>query len=73
MASSRRIKGVLVIVLAFAATLAVGCGSDDESGSGTTLSWFIFNEPSGSHQAAADECEKDQDPLCIDAARRMLK
>jgi hypothetical protein len=22
---------------------------------------------------AADECEKDQDPFCIDAARRMLK
>ena len=59
MASSRRIKGVLVIVLAFAASLALGCGSDDESGSGTTLTWFIFNEPSGSPQAAADKCEKE--------------
>jgi trehalose/maltose transport system substrate-binding protein len=58
-ASSRRIKGALVIVLAFAASLALGCGSDDGSGSGTTLTWFIFNEPSGSPQAAADKCEKE--------------
>jgi multiple sugar transport system substrate-binding protein len=58
-ARSRRIKGVLAIVPAFAATMAVGCGSDDESGSGTTLTWFIFNEPSGSPQAAADKCEKE--------------
>ncbi len=49
----------MAFVLAFAAAVAVGCGSSDDSGSGTTLTWFIFNEPSGSPQAAADKCEKE--------------
>ena len=57
--SAGRRKGLLAFVLAFAAAVAVGCGSSDDSGSGTTLTWFIFNEPSGSPQAAADKCEKE--------------
>ena len=32
-----------------------GCG-EDEAGSGTTLDWFIFNEPSGGVQTAAKNC-----------------
>jgi len=31
------------------------CG-DDEAGSGATLNWFIFNEPSGAVQDAARKC-----------------
>ncbi len=34
-----------------------GCG-DDEAGSGTTLNWFIFNEPSGGVQKAAQSCSE---------------
>jgi multiple sugar transport system substrate-binding protein len=50
---------LLTIVLVLVAILAAGCGDDEESGSGTTLTWFIFNEPSGSPQAAADKCEQE--------------
>jgi multiple sugar transport system substrate-binding protein len=50
---------VLAFVLAFAAIVGVGCGSGDESGSGTTLSWFIFNEPGGGPQAAAEKCSEE--------------
>ena len=35
----------------------VACGSDDSSSGGAvTLNWFIFNEPSGGPQKAADRC-----------------
>ncbi len=49
---------MLALVVGVAA-IFVGCGSDDESGSGTTLSWFIFNEPSASPQTAAEKCSKE--------------
>ncbi len=45
-------------VLLAAATLASCTGSDDSAGSGTELSFFIFNEPSGAYLQAADECSK---------------
>ena len=49
----------MAAVICLLAIVAVGCGDDEESGSGTTLTWFIFNEPSGGPQAAADKCSKE--------------
>ena len=48
--------------LALSATLialvAAGCGGDDTGGD-NALTWFIFNEPSGSPQTAAEKCAKE--------------
>ena len=45
-----------IAVIAIAAGLAA-CGGDDDSGGGpVTLNWFIFNEPSGGPQKAAERC-----------------
>ena len=53
------VRTVGIAVLACIAAIALGsCGSDD-SGSGSTLTWFIFNEPSASPQTAADKCSKE--------------
>ena len=41
-----------------AAVLASCTGSSDEAGAGTELSFFVFNEPSGAYQEAADTCSK---------------
>ncbi|HXV53905.1 MAG TPA: extracellular solute-binding protein, partial [Solirubrobacterales bacterium] len=47
-----------LVVCALALGLSA-CG-DDEGGSGSqTLTWFIFNEPSGSPQAAAEKCVEE--------------
>ena len=40
--------------------LGAGCG-EDEAGSGATLNWFIFNEPSGGVQDAAKKCSDASD------------
>jgi multiple sugar transport system substrate-binding protein len=66
-----------------AAVLLASCtGSSDEAGSGTELSFFIFNEPSGAYLQAADECSKQSDgqytisfeflPAQADAQREQL-
>ena len=49
-----------VLVAAFLALAlgAVACGGDDSSSSGKTLNFFIFNEPGGGPQKAAEECSK---------------
>ncbi len=53
-------RGVPIALLALLAGLALtSCtGSDDSAGSGTEISFFIFNEPSGAYLQAADECSK---------------
>ncbi|MGH2917530.1 MAG: extracellular solute-binding protein [Solirubrobacteraceae bacterium] len=54
-------RGVRVIFAAAAAVLALAltaCGDDETSGARTTLTWFIFNEPSGAPQKIADRCSK---------------
>jgi multiple sugar transport system substrate-binding protein len=51
-------RGIIaaIAVVAIACGLAA-CGGDDESTGGTvTLNWFIFNEPSGGPQKAAERC-----------------
>ncbi|HEV2775594.1 MAG TPA: ABC transporter substrate-binding protein [Solirubrobacteraceae bacterium] len=45
-----------IAVVALACGLAA-CGGDDDAGGGpVTLNWFIFNEPSGGPQKAAERC-----------------
>ena len=58
MAAGRTSKGLLALAVAAAAIAIGGCGGDDAGGS-NTLTWFIFNEPSGSPQAAAEQCAKE--------------
>ena len=40
------------------ALLVVGCGSSSKSGP-PRLNWYVFNEPSGSFEAAAAKCTKE--------------
>ena len=50
-----------VIVAASAVMLGMGvaaCGDDASAGKTPTLTWFIFNEPSGAPQKIADACSK---------------
>ena len=58
MDAGRLRSGFLALIVLALAVIAGGCGGD-ESGSDTTLTWFIFNEPSGSPQAAAEKCSKE--------------
>jgi multiple sugar transport system substrate-binding protein len=65
-----------------ALSLSSCTGSDDSAGSGTELSFFIFNEPSGAYQEAAAACSKESDgrysisfeflPAQADAQREQL-
>jgi multiple sugar transport system substrate-binding protein len=50
------------VFLALSASVAVitvgGCGGD-EAGGGSTLTWFIFNEPSGALTTVAERCSEE--------------
>ena len=61
MAARRVRSGLTALVVAAVAIVVGGCGGDDEAGGSNTLTWFIFNEPSGSPQAAAEKCAKESD------------
>ena len=39
--------------------MVAGCGSGDSGSGSKELTWFIFNEPGGAPQAAADKCAKE--------------
>jgi multiple sugar transport system substrate-binding protein len=47
-----------VVVAAAAGSGLAACGGSSSSGSGVTLRWFIFNEPSGAPQKIAARCSK---------------
>jgi trehalose/maltose transport system substrate-binding protein len=50
------------VVLLFAATLAVlvsACGSEDSSGKGVDLNWFVATQPGGSIQEVAKRCTEE--------------
>ena len=47
-----------VVAAAAVASGLAACGNDNAAGSGVTLRWFIFNEPSGAPQKIADRCSK---------------
>ncbi len=51
-------RGIIAAVAAVAMACGlVACGGDDSSKGGpVTLNWFIFNEPSGGPQKAAERC-----------------
>jgi multiple sugar transport system substrate-binding protein len=53
---TRRAAAALVAL----ALLAVGCGGSDEGGT-PTLTWYVFDEPSGSFAAAAERCTEEAD------------
>jgi multiple sugar transport system substrate-binding protein len=50
-------KGFILALVSLAASagLVAACGTDDD---GRTLRWFIFNEPGGGPQAAAERCSE---------------
>ncbi len=58
MAVGRALKGILALTASVVAIVAGGCGGDD-AGGGSTLTWFIFNEPSGALPKAADRCSEE--------------
>jgi multiple sugar transport system substrate-binding protein len=45
-------------VVAALALVAAGCGDDESSSGRQTLTWFIFNEPSGGPTKAAERCSE---------------
>jgi multiple sugar transport system substrate-binding protein len=57
-ASGRTARAFLALTASVAAIAVGGCGGD-EAGGGSTLTWFIFNEPSGALPIAADRCSKE--------------
>jgi multiple sugar transport system substrate-binding protein len=57
-AAGRTSKGFLALCASVAAIAVGGCGGD-EAGGGSTLTWFIFNEPSGALPTAADRCAEE--------------
>lgn len=50
-----------MVIVAIAVAVLVGACGGDSGGSGgpVTLSWFIFNEPSGAPQKIAEKCSKE--------------
>ncbi len=51
---------MLALIASVAAIAVGGCGGD-EAGGGSTLTWFIFNEPSGALPTVADRCSEESD------------
>ena len=50
----------MLALAALAASLALSsCTGSQEEAEGTELSFFVFNEPSGAFQAAADKCSEE--------------
>ncbi len=76
-----KLAGAALALLAL--TALSGCtGSDSAKGSGAKLSFFIFNEPSGAYQEAAEKCSQESNgeytisfeflPAQADAQREQL-
>ena len=58
MAAGRAVTSALALSATLIALVAAGCGGDDTGGD-NALTWFIFNEPSGAPQTAADKCAEE--------------
>ncbi|MGZ5322358.1 MAG: ABC transporter substrate-binding protein [Solirubrobacterales bacterium] len=58
MAAGRTSKAFLALIASVAAIAVGGCGGD-EAGGGSTLTWFIFNEPSGALTTVAERCSEE--------------
>jgi multiple sugar transport system substrate-binding protein len=57
-AAGRTVKAFLAMTASAAAIAVGGCGGD-EAGGGSTLTWFIFTEPSGALPTAAERCSEE--------------
>jgi len=55
-----RSRHLLIVVgtLAIAALTSCGFSSEEGGGGGTQVSWYIFNEPSGAYEQAANDCSE---------------
>jgi multiple sugar transport system substrate-binding protein len=53
-------RHLLTVFAILATTALVSCGfsSEEGGGRGTTVNWYIFNEPSGAFEQAADNCSR---------------
>jgi len=58
LAAGRTSKVFLALIASVAAIAVGGCGGD-EAGGGSTLTWFIFNEPSGALTTVAERCSEE--------------
>ena len=58
MAAGRTSKVFLALSASVAVITVGGCGGD-EAGGGSTLTWFIFNEPSGALTTVAGRCSEE--------------
>ena len=60
MTSKSAVRRAAVALVGASAIALAGCtGSDDDTGSGTELTWFIANQPGGSIQEVAKRCSQD--------------
>jgi multiple sugar transport system substrate-binding protein len=53
--TSSKVLTLAVVAVAALTAFAAGCGTEDDE---RTLRWFIFNEPGGGPQAAAERCSQ---------------
>jgi multiple sugar transport system substrate-binding protein len=59
LAPRRRSRGIVALVLAGVLTVLVGCGSDESSGQGVDLNWFVATQPGGTIQEVAKRCSDE--------------
>ena len=81
LAQGRHRTGIAALFLVPALIALGGCGGDGGAG-GSTLTWFIFPEPSGAPRTVADRCSQESDgrytiefedlPLRADQQREQL-
>ena len=55
-------RSLVARTLALLATLALAaCGGGEAAGS-RTVTWYVFNEPSGAYRQAAENCSRGKGP-----------
>jgi multiple sugar transport system substrate-binding protein len=59
LAASRGSRALLALFLAGAVVLAAGCGSDESSGEGVELNFFVATQPGGTIQEVAKRCSEE--------------
>ncbi len=59
LAGSRWRRGIAGLVLAGALAVLAGCGSDESSGQGVELNWFVATQPGGTIQEVAKRCTEE--------------
>jgi multiple sugar transport system substrate-binding protein len=59
LAVSRRRRGTAGLLLAAVLAVLAGCGSDEKSGKGVELNWFVATQPGGTIQEVAKRCTEE--------------